>query len=105
MLKIYMNNWIWWDDEDYDDDDEDKNMMITYKEYEIGKQDQIFENIWYEPIHRVIRMTLISETMHKLYSPQNICWPDTSSQALKLRLFDVSKLYPVTYWVTDWCKK
>ena len=43
-------------------------MIITYKKYEIGKQDQIFENIWYEPIHCVIRMTLISETMHKLYS-------------------------------------
>ena len=57
-------------------------MMITYEEYEIGKQDQIFENIWYEPIHCVIRMTLISETMHKLYSLQNIGWRGTSLQAL-----------------------
>ena len=43
-------------------------MMITHKEYKIGEQDQIFENIWYEPIHRVIPLTSISETMQKLNS-------------------------------------
>ena len=43
-------------------------IMITHKEYKVGEQDQIFENIWYEPIHRVIPLTSISETMQKLNS-------------------------------------
>ena len=31
------------------------DMMITYKEYEICEQDQILENIWYEPVHCAAR--------------------------------------------------
>ena len=44
-------------------------MMITHKEYKIGEKNQIFEDIWYEPIHSAVRLlNSISGIMQKLNS-------------------------------------
>ena len=58
-------------------------MMFTHKEYKIGKQDEIFQNIWYEPIHRAIPLASISVTMQKLNSLYKYVTPNTKYTAIK----------------------